>query len=110
MTRVDFEEAVSDALYTLPRELTDFMNNVVVLVEEEHPTEDILGLYEGIALTERYEYSGHLPDVITIYRKPILDMVDDEHEARREIAITVAHEIGHHFGIDDERLHQLGFG
>ena len=86
------------------------MDNVVILVEDEHPTEDILGLYEGVALTERFEYSGHLPDVITIYRLPNLDMVDDADTARREIAITVAHEVGHHFGIDDERLHELGFG
>ncbi|MDJ0394331.1 metallopeptidase family protein [Rhodococcus sp. G-MC3] len=110
MSRAEFENAVGDALDTLPTDITDHMDNVVVLVEEEHPTEDILGLYEGVALTDRYEYSGHLPDVITIYRKPILEMVDDESTAKREIAITVAHEVGHHFGIDDERLHELGFG
>ena len=110
MDRADFENAVGDALDTLPHELTRYMDNVVILVEDAHPTEDILGLYEGIALTERYEYSGHLPDVITIYRLPILDMAHDADDARREIAITVAHEIGHHFGIDDDRLHELGFG
>ena len=110
MSRAEFEEAVGDALDTLPPDITDRMDNVVILVEDEHPTEDILGLYEGIALTERYEYSGHLPDVITIYRLPILDMVDDAATARREIAITVAHEVGHHFGSDDDRLHALGFG
>ena len=107
MSRAEFEEAVGDALDTLPPDITDRMDNVV---EDEHPTEDILGLYQGVALTERFEYSGHLPDVITIYRLPILDMVDDADTARREIAITVAHEVGHHFGIDDERLHELGFG
>jgi predicted Zn-dependent protease with MMP-like domain len=110
MSDADFDTVVSDALDTLPPAIIDFMDNVVVLVEDEHPTEDILGLYEGIALTERFEYSGHLPDVITIYRRPILEMVDDADTARREIAITVAHEVGHHFGIDDERLHELGFG
>ncbi len=110
MSRADFEEAVSDALDTLPTDITERLDNVVILVEEEHPTEDILGLYEGVALTDRYQYSGHLPDVITIYRRPILDMVDDAATAKREIAITVAHEVGHHFGIDDERLHELGFG
>ncbi|MBY6411775.1 metallopeptidase family protein [Rhodococcus sp. BP-252] len=110
MSDADFDNVVSDALDTLPPAIIDFMDNVVVLVEDEHPTEDILGLYEGIALTERFEYSGHLPDVITIYRRPILEMVDDADTARREIAITVAHEVGHHFGIDDERLHELGFG
>lgn len=110
MTEADFENAVGDALDTLPHELARHMDNVVILVEDQHPTEDLLGLYEGVALTERYEYSGHLPDVITIYRLPILEMSDDLEEAKREIAITVAHEIGHHFGIDDERLHQLGFG
>lgn len=110
MTEADFEIAVGDALDTLPHELARYMDNVVILVQDQHPTEDLLGLYEGVALTDRYEYSGHLPDVITIYRLPILDMSDDLEDAKREIAITVAHEIGHHFGIDDERLHQLGFG
>ena len=82
----------------------------VILVEDEHPTEDLLGLYEGISLTDRYEYSGALPDVITIYRRPILAMVASREEALRQIAITVVHEIGHHFGIDDSRLHELGYG
>ena len=110
MTDAEFDEAVNDALDSLPDELLSRLDNVVVLVEDEHPTEDLLGLYEGVALTERFEYSGHLPDVIHIYRLPILDLAEDEDDARREIAVTVAHEIGHHFGIDDERLHELGFG
>ncbi|MGB3769821.1 MAG: metallopeptidase family protein [Rhodococcus sp. (in: high G+C Gram-positive bacteria)] len=110
MTESEFDDAVGDALDTLPDELAAFMSNVVVLVEDEHPTEDLLGLYEGVALTERFDYSGHLPDVITIYRLPILDIAEDASDARREIAVTVAHEIGHHFGIDDDRLHELGFG
>lgn len=110
MTDAEFDEAVGDALDTVPAEITARMNNVVILVEDEHPTEDLLGLYEGIALTDRYEYSGALPDVITIYRRPILAMVDSRDEALREIAVTVVHEIGHHFGIDDARLHELGYG
>ena len=110
MTDAQFDEAVSDALDTVPAEIAARMDNVVILVEDEHPTEDLLGLYEGIALTDRYEYSGALPDVITIYRIPILDMVSSRDEALRQIAITVVHEIGHHFGIDDGRLHQLGYG
>ncbi|WP_066913472.1 metallopeptidase family protein [Millisia brevis] len=110
MTDAEFDDAVGDALDTVPEEITDRMENVVILVEDEHPTEDLLGLYEGIALTDRYEYSGALPDVITIYRRPILAMVASREEALRQIAITVVHEIGHHFGIDDGRLHELGYG
>lgn len=110
MSDSEFDEAVADALDTLPDDIVAVMDNVVILVEDRHPTEDLLGLYEGVALTDRYEYSGNLPDVITIYREPILEMVSSRDEALREVAITVVHEIGHHFGIDDDRLHELGFG
>lgn len=110
MSDAEFDDAVTDALDTLPDEIISRMDNVVILVEDEHPTEDLLGLYEGIALTDRYEYSGALPDVITIYRRPTLAMVDSRDEALRQIAITVVHEIGHHFGIGDGRLHELGYG
>ena len=88
------------------------LDNVVVLVEGRHPTEpDLLGLYEGIALTERDSfYAGALPDTITIYRDALLDMCDSEEQVVDEVAITVIHEIAHHFGIDDDRLHELGWG
>lgn len=106
-----FEELVSDALDQIPEQLAAAIDNVVVLVEDHHPDEpDLLGLYQGIALTERDSwYSGALPDTITIYRRPLLDMCADEDEVRDEVTITVIHEVAHHFGIDDERLHELGW-
>ncbi|RRO15170.1 metallopeptidase family protein [Saccharopolyspora rhizosphaerae] len=112
MTRARFEELVSDALDRLPPEFAKAMNNVVVLVEDSHPEDaELLGLYEGIALTERdHTYNGVLPDTITIFREPLLTMCEDEEEVVEEVAITVVHEIAHHFGIDDEKLHELGWG
>ena len=106
-----FEELVADALDAVPAELTGLMDNVVVLVEDEAPDDpDLLGLYEGVALTERgYDYGGVLPDRILVYRSPILAMCETEEEVVNEVVITVVHEIAHHFGIDDERLHELGW-
>lgn len=106
-----FEELVGDALDLLPAELATAIDNVVVLVEDRNPDEpDLLGLYEGVALTERdSSYAGSLPDTITIYREALLDICDTEEQVVEEVAITVIHEIGHHFGIDDERLHELGW-
>jgi predicted Zn-dependent protease with MMP-like domain len=111
MTRARFEELVADALDLLPAEFAAAMNNVVVLVEDANAADPtLLGLYEGIALTERDStYSGVLPDHITIYREPLLDMCADEAEVVDEVAVTVVHEIAHHFGIDDEQLHTLGW-
>lgn len=111
MSAQRFEELVSDALDTIPPKLTAALQNVVVLVEPRHPEEpDLLGLYEGIALTERDgSYAGSLPDTITIYRDALLDICDTEDEVVEEVTITVVHEIAHHFGIDDERLHELGW-
>ena len=107
-----FDELVSDALDLIPPELAAAMDNVVVLIEDRHPEDaELLGLYEGVALTERdSDYFGSLPDAITIYRQALLDVCDSEDEVVQEVAITVIHEIAHHFGIDDERLHQLGWG
>jgi predicted Zn-dependent protease with MMP-like domain len=112
MTRGRFEELVADALDTIPAELARAMDNVVVLVEDRDPDDpDLLGLYHGIALTERTSsYGGELPDRIAIYRDAILDFCADEDEVVREVAITVVHEIAHHFGIDDDTLHELGWG
>ena len=107
-----FDELVSDALDLIPPELVAAIDNVVVLVEDRNPEEpDLLGLYHGVALTERDSwYAGSLPDTITIYRDALLDVCEDEREVLDEVAITVIHEIAHHFGIDDERLHELGWG
>lgn len=106
-----FEDLVGEALDLLPDALAELMDNVVVMVEDEHPDEDLLGLYEGIPLTERGEYGDLvLPDRITLYRLTLCDEADDLEHLRDEIAITVVHEVAHHFGIDDDRLHQLGWG
>ena len=108
-----FEVLVSEALDEVPPELAKLMDNVVILVADEAPEEepDLLGLYEGHALTNRgWDYSGVLPDRITIYREPILRICDSEDDVVEEVAVTVVHEIAHHFGIDDERLHDLGWG
>ena len=106
-----FEELVSDALDLVPPQLAAAMDNVVVLVADRHLEEpDLLGLYEGVALTERdTTYAGTLPDTITIYRGALLDFCESEQEVVDEVAITVVHELGHHFGIDDDRLHELGW-
>jgi len=107
-----FEELVADALDEVPAELMALLDNVVVLVEDRNPDEpDLLGLYEGYALTERgADYGGALPDRIMIYRAAICDVCEDEDQVAEEVAITVVHEIAHHFGIDDEKLHALGWG
>ncbi len=112
MTRRRFEELVSDALDLLPAGLTAAMDNVVVLVEDRNDTDpDLLGLYEGVALTERASsYGGVLPDRISVYRYPILELCADEDEVVHEVAITVVHEVAHHFGIDEQTLHHLGWG
>jgi predicted Zn-dependent protease with MMP-like domain len=106
-----FDELVSDALDLIPPELAAALDNVVVLVADRDPEEpDLLGLYEGVALTRRtLNYAGSLPDTITIYRGALLDMCDSDAEVVDEVAITVIHEIAHHFGIDDDRLHELGW-
>jgi predicted Zn-dependent protease with MMP-like domain len=110
--RARFEELVGDALDEVPAQLLDLLDNVVILVEDDPPPDepDLLGVYEGHALTERgWDYSGVLPDRIVIYRRPILAICDTEDDVVDEVTVTVVHEIAHHFGIDDERLHELGW-
>ena len=113
MSSEDFEDAVADALDLVPPELTRLMDNVVILVEDRPPADepDLLGLYEGTPLTERGEWwaTGALPDRITIYRLPTLAVCEDADEVAEEVAVTVVHEIAHHFGISDARLHDLGW-
>lgn len=106
-----FDELVSDALDLIPAELTAALDNVVVLVAERHPDDrELLGLYEGVALTERdSSYAGSLPDTITIYREALLDFCDSDDDVVDEVAITVIHEVAHHFGIGDDRLRELGW-
>ncbi len=113
MTRDRFEELVSEALDRIPPELTRVMDNVAVFVEDEPPAHDpeLLGLYEGTPLTERGEwYAGVLPDRISIYMGPILRFCATQEEVVDEVAVTVVHEVAHHFGIEDARLHELGWG
>jgi predicted Zn-dependent protease with MMP-like domain len=114
MSRTEFDEAVADALDAVPAELARMMDNVVVLVEDDPPggEPDLLGLYEGTPLTDRGQWwsAGSLPDRITIFRNPTLRACRTRRDVVREVRITVIHEIAHHFGIDDTRLHDLGWG
>ena len=107
-----FERLVADALDEVPPELMTLMDNVVVLVEDRNADEpDLLGLYEGYALTERgWEYGGALPDRIMIYREAICDICETAEDVVEEVLVTVVHEIAHHFGIEEDRLHELGWG
>lgn len=114
MSEEAFEEAVADALDLIPADLMDKVDNVVFLIEEEPPEDiepDTLGLYDGTPLTERDSWwaSGSLPDRIFIFRGPTLRMCETVAEVIEEVSITVVHEIAHHFGIDDDRLHELGW-
>jgi len=112
MSREDFETAVADALDGVPEDLTRAMRNVVILVEDEPPDgARLLGLYEGTPLTRRGDgWAGSLPDRITIYRRPILAQCRSTQQVIDEVRITVLHEIAHHFGIGEARLHELGWG
>jgi predicted Zn-dependent protease with MMP-like domain len=106
----EFEELVAEALDQIPEQLAHVMRNVAVFVEDSSEDGGLLGLYEGIPLTERDSwYAGVLPDRITIYRLPICDISGDRDEVVRQVQVTVVHEIAHHFGIDDDRLHELGW-
>jgi predicted Zn-dependent protease with MMP-like domain len=119
MSEDEFEAAVQDALDSIPDKLARAMDNVAVFIEDDYvpkPGEDadtvLLGLYEGVPLTERDSWwdAGSLPDRITIFREPILDICASREDVIHEVAVTVVHEIAHHFGIDDDRLHELGWG
>jgi predicted Zn-dependent protease with MMP-like domain len=107
-----FEELVADALDGIPPELGRLMDNVAVFVREGSPGSRLLGLYEGIPLTKRDRgYEGMvMPDRITVFRQPLLAMCRDEAALVRQIRVTVVHEVAHHFGIGDARLHELGWG
>jgi predicted Zn-dependent protease with MMP-like domain len=113
LSRERFEELVAEALDTIPQQLTGLIDNCVVLVEDDPPADDpdLLGLYDGVPLTERDStYVLSVPDRITIFRHPILALCSSEQEVVDEVRVTVVHEVAHHFGIDDERLHELGWG
>ena len=112
MDRRRFEELVDDALEGLPDWVKERLDNVAVLVEDEPPPGEpnLLGLYEGIPLTERGQnYFGVLPDRIRLFRSVIEGAAGDPDEVKRVVQTTVIHEVAHFFGIDDERLHDLGW-
>lgn len=106
----EFERLVEDAIDAVPEGLMNMLDNVVFIVEEDSEEEGVLGLYDGIPLTERIDYGGMvMPDRIFVYRRPICEMCSTHAEVVDEVTITVVHEIAHHFGIDDDRLHELGW-
>ena len=123
MSAQEFEDVVGDALDRLPADLAEAMDNVVVLVQDEPDPEmltaedydeaglpTLLGLYDGVPLTERDEsWSMVLPDRILIFRGPLERWCTSREELVEEIMVTVIHEVAHHFGIPDERLHELGW-
>lgn len=112
ITEDRFEELVGLAFESIPTTLTHHLSNVVMFIEDDCPPDEppILGLYDGVPLTERdSHYSGVLPDRILIYREPILAICETEADVIEEVRITVVHEIAHFFGIDDGRLHELGY-
>ena len=105
-----FDDHVKAALDSLPPRLAAALDNVAVVVEDEHPDDpDLFGLYEGVPLPERGDMAGALPDRITIFRLPLEDEFADPQELEREIRITVLHELGHYFGLDEDRLAELGY-
>ncbi len=106
-----FTGLVVDALDQVPDALAALIDNVVVVVEDRHESEDLLGLYDGVPLTERDEYGGLvMPDRVVVYRLAICEMCATPEEVAAQVLITVVHELAHHFGFDDEDLIELGWG
>jgi len=112
LTEEEFEKIVVDELDELPDEMVEGLENLVFVTEDrpEDGSLDLLGLYEGTALTDRDQYGfGELPDRIILYREPLLAIAETLDELRDEIHITLVHEIAHYYGIDDDQLHELGW-
>jgi len=110
----EFERLVGEALDSIPSRLRDLIDNVAIFIDDEPPADDpdLLGLYEGVPLTERgdgYFGTALLPDTVTIFRLPILRLCASREQVVDEVRITVVHEVAHHFGIEDDRLHELGW-
>lgn len=112
-TLEEFEKLVIDELDLLADDMIEGIDNVVFLVEDrpEDGSLEILGLYDGVALTERAQYGfGEMPDRIILYREPLLSVCETNDDLRDQIHVTLVHEIAHYYGIDDEELHRLGWG
>ena len=112
MTEEEFERVVVDELDALPDEMVDGLDNIVFVTEArpEDGSLNLLGIYEGVALTERDRYGfGELPDRIVLFREPLLAIADDLDHLKDEIHVTLVHEIAHFYGIDDDELHRLGW-
>ena len=109
LSREGFERLVEKALETLPEEFQSYMENVVVIIESEPPdgASDVMGLYEGVPLIERSIYDNILPDYITLYEGPIRRTCSNTSEIEAEVRVTVLHEIGHFFGLEESQLEQL---
>ena len=111
ITADEFEALVNDELDALPPEMLDGLDNVVIMIEDEpEDGSDLLGVYEGLALTERDAYAGVLPDRIILFSGPLTRMCDDRDDLAEEIHITLVHEIAHFYGIEEDQLHALGWG
>jgi predicted Zn-dependent protease with MMP-like domain len=107
---VSFEDQDRAALDELPPHIAAALRNVAVVVEDENPEDrDLLGLYHGLPLPERGDMAGALPDKISIYRIPLEESFPDPEELREEIRITVLHELAHYFGLDEDRIAELGY-
>jgi predicted Zn-dependent protease with MMP-like domain len=107
---MSFEDHVRAALDELPPHLAQAIENVAVVVEDEHPEDpDLFGLYHGVPLPERGDMGGSLPDRISIYRIPLEESFADPEDLREEIRITVLHELAHYFGLDEDRITELGY-
>ena len=105
-----FADHVRAALDELPPHIAEALQNVAVVVEDENAEDpDLLGLYHGVPLPERGDMAGALPDKISIYRIPLEESFPDPGELREEIRITVLHELAHYFGLDEERIAELGY-
>jgi predicted Zn-dependent protease with MMP-like domain len=105
-----FDDHVRAALDELPPHLAAALKNVAVVVEDENPEDpDLLGLYHGVPLPERGDMAGTLPDKISVYRIPLEESFSDPDDLREEIRITVLHELAHYFGLDEERIADLGY-
>jgi predicted Zn-dependent protease with MMP-like domain len=108
---MDFEQQVHRAIASLPAELRAALENVAVTVEEAYPQDpDLYGLYEGTPLIEPADWAGQMPARIRIFRRPLSQDFPDEDDLVEEIRVTVLHELAHHFGLDEERLDELGYG